>query len=170
MEVPAESPGPAQAVTPVKSSGAGVAPSGNGSHGDGPTSGAVGPEGDGVGQEARDQNGARTQSRRRRGSRGGRGRSSSAGPRAEDGSTEGQVDAPVPAAPAANEADGPPAAGPRPVPERPKIGDSRPARPATAPGTGTTPNGTGPAAIKRSWRARKSPDKTRLTKPGPATS
>ncbi len=143
VEVPAESPGPAQTATPVTSNGAGTPPSGNGSHGEGSAPGAVGPGDADVSQEGRDPNGARTQSRRRRGSRGGRGRSSSTGPRAHDDGADGRPDAAVSVPPVPTGAGGSPAPSPGVAPERPKIGDSRPARPVAEPAAGATANGGG---------------------------
>ncbi len=146
VEVPADSPGSPPTATPITSSGVGTSPaSGNGTRGDdSPTSGPVGPEVEG---------GARTPSRRRRGSRGGRGRSTSPGARAQDDrepDAAGPASAvaapsPVPGTTGTTTPAGPP---PRPVPERPKIGDSRPARPAVGDaGTGAaTANGGGSAA------------------------
>jgi ribonuclease E len=154
VEVPADPPGtpPAapQVMAPVASGDTGSPPlsppMGRGS--EDPDADGLNPSGPtGPGQQP-----ARSgQNRRRRGSRGGRGRSrsatsatsaTSASPPVpgEDGSPADPL-GPAPMTPAAmtpaasSESDSPPvtASGPglapRPVPERPKIGDSRPARP-----------------------------------------
>jgi ribonuclease E len=152
VEAPAESPRPAalapdkanpDTATENKSSDPGPPPAA-----DGPVAQELTAQG-GAGGGARDQSSGDGPNRRRRGSRGGRGRGRvGAGPAhgAEEGETE-PADAAASIAPAGPTTAAGLAAAPRVAPDRPKIGDSRPARPtgndtaARTSGGGTTEAG-----------------------------
>ncbi len=147
VEVPAEAPGsstvPAQESRPAKSSGTGRSSSGDAGDreardpdaGPGPEA-TDRPVGEDAAREgsAAGQGGGDGANRRRRGSRGGRGRSRSGAPVGLVG-PDGD-ESPSATRSVATTDDGSPGPGggpatvpPRGVPERPKIGDSRPARP-----------------------------------------
>ncbi len=144
VEVPAEAPAsstaPAQQSAPAEPAGSGGSPTQGDTGGSSPSPGGGSGQGDreGVPATAAGGDGA---NRRRRGSRGGRGRGRPAG--ATGGAPDAGEDAPPASAAAETGNPAPEVAGgvavpPQSVPERPKIGDSRPARPpATAAGEPT---------------------------------
>ncbi len=141
VEVPADAPGSSTAPTandaaaePTVTRGSPPGGEAQDADGDGASGQAAG---DGpVGQQDRGTTGGDGSNRRRRGSRGGRGRGRPAAETPVTPESGSEVAAPsgsvVPTESVPATAGGPPAP-PRTVPERPKIGDSRPAKPPAGP-------------------------------------
>jgi hypothetical protein len=145
MDAPAESPGP-PTVTPEKStsrtpSGAGAPSTADGTAAEGLSARTAGPPAG--------QSGGEGAGRRRRGSRGGRGRPRTGATVTPDGEGGAPASATLAAAPPRATADAPgtvppPVGAPSQVPaERPKIGDTRPARPPVPGAPGAVAGGAG---------------------------
>ena len=147
VEVPADAPAaPATTSTTAEPAGAGGSPT-RGDAGGERLSPDAGP-GQAKSEEApAGAGGGQGPSRRRRGSRGGRGRSrpaGAAGSAAESGDEGSPESVSVESRPPVPAAAGEATVSPPAVPERPKIGDSRPARPPVdAGGAGATAGATG---------------------------
>ncbi len=147
VDVPAETPGPSSAPAtqsaPAHTAGTGGAPAQGRHGGDAPGPGSDPGPGQAESNGTNGGSGGEGANRRRRGSRGGRGRGRPAGAASEAGvngseagvngdgpslvSEVGPEPAAAPRGPAGAQAQAP--APPRVAPERPKIGDTRPARP-----------------------------------------